>query len=93
MNVIFTNNDFVVIYSIMINIMTFILFKYDKYCAQHKKWRIPEITLLLFSLCGGAAGAMLAMYAFKHKTKHATFQVCIPLFLLAQMTILLIINN
>lgn len=84
---------FFVTYGIMLNIITFALFKYDKYCAQHKKWRIPEISLLLFSLCGGAAGAMLAMYKFRHKTKHTTFQVFIPLFLLAQMTIILIINN
>lgn len=80
------------IYIIIINIVTFILFAYDKYCSIHGKWRINELSLLSFSLFGGALGAYIAMYSLRHKTRHLKFQICIPIFLTIQL-ILFIINS
>lgn len=81
-----------ILYVIVINIATLILFAYDKYAAIHGKRRIEEVTLLSFSLFGGAMGAYLAMYSLRHKTRKKKFQIYIPLFLTIQFIFLFIIN-
>lgn len=66
---------------VIINIVTFLLYGWDKRCARRKRRRVPEKTLLGFAFFGGSAGALLGMSAFRHKTKHRKFMVCVPLFL------------
>ncbi len=59
-----------------IGVMSIILlvFMYvDKQRAIHKEWRISEKTLLSLGLFGGAIGGVLAMYLFRHKTRHNSF--------------------
>lgn len=58
---------------IPISIITFILFGYDKAQAKRGGQRIPEKTLLLISIFGGALGGLLGMQIFRHKTKHLHF--------------------
>ena len=57
----------------VISLITFVLYGVDKRRAQQKEWRIPEATLIGFSLCGGGVGSYLAMLLFRHKTKHWYF--------------------
>ena len=57
----------------VISVVTFILYGIDKYRARRGLWRVPERVLLGFSLLGGAAGGMVAMHLFRHKTKHWYF--------------------
>lgn len=75
----------------IINVITFILYWYDKECARKNKWRVAEITLLSFTFFGGALGAYIAMYGLRHKTQHKKFQICVPIFLTIQ--IILLITN
>ena len=56
-----------------ISVVTFILYAVDKRRAIQKRWRIPEATLIGFSMLGGAMGGYLAMHAVRHKTKHGYF--------------------
>ena len=56
-----------------ISLITFILYAVDKRRARQKKWRIPEATLIGFSLLGGAVGGYLAMLIVRHKTKYWYF--------------------
>ncbi|MBQ7912557.1 MAG: DUF1294 domain-containing protein [Clostridia bacterium] len=56
-----------------ISLIAFILYAVDKRRAIQKKWRIPEATLIGFSMVGGAAGGYLAMLIARHKTKHWYF--------------------
>ena len=85
---------FPVIFLIIINITAYLLFGYDKYCAKRGAWRIPEATLLLAVLAGGAAGALLGMKMFRHKTKKPLFSIGVPLLLAAQtvFAVLYLIN-
>ena len=69
------------------SLITFALFAWDKHLAYIQKTRVPEISLLLFSLLGGAFGALSAMIFFKHKTLHKKFLICVPLFLFIQIAI------
>ena len=55
------------------SIVAFILYGVDKKKAQKGAWRIPEAVLLGWGFFGGACGALCAMKAFRHKTKHWYF--------------------
>lgn len=74
--------------AIVMNVATFLLFAYDKRCAQRGRWRVDEITLLAFALAGGSLGALVAMQAFHHKTRKRAFQVSVPLFLAIHIVII-----
>jgi len=73
------------IYFVFINVLTFLLYGIDKWKARRGKWRIPEETLIWLAIVGGSIGALLAMYLFRHKTKHKKFTLGIPAIFLIQM--------
>lgn len=81
-------------YLVAVNVVTFALFGYDKWCAQNDRWRVSESTLLFWAAIGGAIGAGAAMEIFHHKTLHAKFKFGVPLLLFVQIILfgLLLIN-
>lgn len=70
---------------LLANLITFILFGLDKRKARKGRWRVPELTLLLWCFFGGALGGWLGMSTFRHKTQHWKFRILVPLFLLLQV--------
>ncbi|MBQ9746586.1 MAG: DUF1294 domain-containing protein [Clostridia bacterium] len=58
---------------VFMSIVAFILYGVDKNKAKRGVWRIPEAVLLGWGFFGGAVGALCAMKAFRHKTKHWYF--------------------
>ena len=79
--------DAVAIYFLAINIVLFVVMGVDKYRAIRQRWRIPEATLFILALVGGACGGTVGMYSFRHKTKHWYFAVFFPLLALAQLAL------
>lgn len=75
---------YLIIYLAVINLIAFLAMGTDKFKARNAMWRIPEKTLFLLALAGGSAGAILGMFAFRHKTKHLSFRIGLPLILAAQ---------
>lgn len=67
------------IYLIIINLIAFLAMGVDKRKAIKHKWRIPEKTLMMFSVLGGSLGMFIGMQLFRHKTKHTLFVVGVPL--------------
>ena len=59
----------------VLSVITYCLYAVDKKRAVKKKRRIPEKTLITFSLLGGATGGYLAMHFKRHKTKHWYFHL------------------
>lgn len=55
------------------SLLSVALYAWDKHCAMRKRSRIPEAKLNLFTLLGGWPGALLARYAFRHKTVKQPF--------------------
>lgn len=59
---------------LLINMLTFAAYGWDKYCARKKLWRISESTLLFMALLGGSYGALFAQQWFRHKTRKEPFR-------------------
>lgn len=76
---------YILFYLLLVNAASFLLMLVDKFKAKRNLWRIPESTLLLTAVIGGSAGALLGMYAVRHKTRHKTFTIGIPAILAAQI--------
>ena len=70
------------VYFIVINIITFIIYGLDKYKSIKHKYRISENTLIFLALIGGFIGAFFGMIIFHHKTKKIKFIILIPLILI-----------
>ena len=67
------------IYYIIINLIGFLVMYIDKKKAKKGSYRIREKTIFLISLLLGAIGVYIGMYKFRHKTKHTSFTVGIPI--------------
>lgn len=63
------------LYFIIINLISFILFFIDKQKAKKDRWRIQEKTLHAMSFLGGVFGSIASMIIFHHKTKKTVFVV------------------
>ena len=70
-----------VIYLILINAVTFAVYAFDKLRAVRGGFRIRISTLLLLALIGGSLGALIGMYALRHKTKKVCFTYTVPIML------------
>lgn len=77
------------IYLLLINAAGFIVMLYDKYLAKNNLWRIPERTLFGIALFGGSLGCLAGMYTVRHKTRHKSFTIGIPLILIIQLALLI----
>ena len=78
---------------LIINLITFLVFGFDKCKAKYKERhenarRVPEKTLFLLSAIGGSLGALLGMRVFHHKTLHRSFRFGIPTILMAQIVLI-----
>ncbi len=79
------------IYLIVINILTFMLYGYDKLKSLiHIKniSRVSENKLLLTALLGGTFGSLLAMLLFRHKIKKPSFIIKFSLVVIIQIALL-----
>lgn len=64
----------VVMWFLLANVLTLILYGMDK-MAAHKAWRrVPESTLLMFGVVGGWPGAIVGQQLFRHKTQKQPFK-------------------
>jgi uncharacterized membrane protein YsdA (DUF1294 family) len=58
---------------LLISLLTFFVYGFDKNAAQAGRWRTAESTLHLLSLVGGWPGAWCAQRLFHHKSRKARF--------------------
>ncbi len=63
----------------------------DKRRARMKLRRVRERTLFIWALLGGSIGAILGMWAFRHKTRHWYFVLGMPAILALQLALVYII--
>jgi len=65
---------------------------YDKRKAIKREWRVPEKSLWLLALIGGAPGAFLGMIVFRHKIKKKKFVVGFTLLMVIDLVIYSVIQ-
>ena len=81
-------NEALIYFCIVINIITFLVFGYDKWQAKNNKRRISEFNLLLLTGIGGTIGGIVSMYLFKHKTNKFSFTLAFYAIAILQIVLL-----
>ena len=81
-------NEALMYFCIVINIITFLVFGYDKWQAKNNKKRVSEFHLLLLTAIGGTIGGLLGMHFFKHKTNKFSFILSFYTIMILQIVLL-----
>lgn len=84
--------EYLAIYLVAINLITFIVYGVDKRAAIKGKFRVRVATLLGLAFIGGSLGALFAMYLFRHKTKKLQFTIFVPLMLVLHIVAVFMIK-
>ncbi|KAK7191902.1 hypothetical protein DPSP01_011340 [Paraphaeosphaeria sporulosa] len=63
------------IFTVVLSLVTFLLYGYDKMQARNLNWRVKESTLHLCAVLGGWPGALAGMHYFQHKTRKVRFLI------------------
>lgn len=75
------NLSSLLIYLLVANLIGFYLMFKDKQKAKQHAYRIPERTFWLLAVLGASIGIFIGMQTFRHKTKHKSFTIGIPVFI------------
>ena len=78
-----------IVYVVM-SLILFLVMGKDKALSKTHKRRVPEATLFILALLGGALGGVLGMQIFRHKTKHNKFVLGFPALMLLQWALLIL---
>jgi len=79
----------IIIYLLVINLIGLLIMYIDKRKAKYGNWRIPEKTLLIIAMIGGAIGTITGMYWFRHKTKKLKFTLGFPTILVTEIILII----
>lgn len=82
--------DIALLLILIINIFTFAVYAWDKYAAIRGMYRVSEKNLLSLAFFFGAAGALLSMKIFHHKTQKPVFVLLVPIVFVFQLVIVLV---
>ncbi len=75
------------------NVVVFIVYGMDKAFAKTGSRRVSEKTLFTISALLGGIGAFLGMQVFRHKTKHTSFKIIIPLLALLTLGVIVLLGG
>ena len=82
-----TWNAVLLVHLAILSLVTIIVFALDKGLAASSRRRVSEANLLWLSALGGAAGGLVGVLLFRHKSRHWRFRVLIPLALALQLAL------
>lgn len=60
---------------LVMSVVTFAVYGFDKRRANLNGWRVPERNLQLLAVLGGWPGALLAQRTLRHKTRKLRFLI------------------
>ena len=77
-------------YIIVVSICSIVVCIYDKKISKRNnvKLRIPEKSLFVWSAVGGSVAMYITMRLIRHKTKHVSFMVGIPVIFVLQVALI-----
>jgi uncharacterized membrane protein YsdA (DUF1294 family) len=80
-------------YLIIITLITFFAFGWDKRLAKRGAHRMAESVLLFLTFMGGTFGALVGMTFFRHKNAKKTFIFKLVLVIAVQLAIVFILKE
>ena len=86
-------SNLIIIYFVVISLVAAVMTVADKIFAKKGMWRIPEATLMLVGLLGGALAMFITMRTVRHKTKHKKFMIGLPLMIALHAALACFLNN
>ncbi len=84
-------SQLLICYFVTVNICGVLFMGLDKWKAKKRSWRIPEATLFIIAVIGGALGSIIGMYLFRHKTRHWYFVYGMPAILVIHILLVLFV--
>ena len=77
-------------YIAVISLISIIVCIYDKKISKRGdvKLRIPEKSLFIWSALGGSLAMFITMKLIRHKTKHLSFMIGIPVIFILQVALI-----
>ena len=78
-------------YIAVVSLCSVIVCIYDKKISKRGdvKLRIPEKSLFIWSAVGGSVAMYITMHLIRHKTKHTSFMVGIPVIIILQAALII----
>lgn len=76
---------------VVLSLLLFLAMWQDKRLAIDGEMRIPECTLFMLAVFGGAIGGTIGMFKFHHKTKHTKFLIGFPALAIVQIILLIFV--
>ena len=73
---------------LVMSLICFVIYGYDKRQAKNNGWRIPERTLHTLALLGGWPGALLGQQYFRHKTQKLQFRLTTYLMIVVHVVLI-----
>lgn len=64
---------------LLLNLVVFLIYWWDKQAAIEGGWRVRESTLLTLAFFGGSLGAITAQRVLRHKTRKEPFRTFLAL--------------
>ena len=80
---------YVILYLIIINVVTCLVFKKDKYNARWNLRRVPEDVLVGLAAIGGSIGALAGIKLFRHKIRKPQFWIRVLLVFAVQVAVVI----
>lgn len=75
------------IFFLLVNVVTFCLYWWDKEAARGGRRRVSEARLLQLALIGGSLGAFAAQRLLRHKTRKEPFRTQLMAILILHLTL------
>lgn len=82
-----------VTYLVVINFIGYSLMKEDKKRARKNEYRISEKNLWIIAWLFGATGMTVGMNVFRHKTKHPSFKLGLPILVVVEFVFIIYLQN
>jgi len=80
-------------YLILITLLTFLAFGWDKRLAKNGKRRLAESALLILAFLGGTFGALFGITFFKHKSAKKAFILKLILVVALQLALIFLLKE
>lgn len=77
------------LFLLVMGLFTSAVYMFDKYAACRNWRRVPEASLILLALLGGAIFALFTMMMINHKTRKMKFFLPVMLIAVIQMIVLI----